>query len=161
MEVFQRGPIQKMDFSSSWISCRCSKPGLSAGWCVQGLSLAAQHPADPTQLQYVPHNQSLLSTCPHSHISSCVSLHPTHSLAPSLPPLPPLLCIFIQCHWKLQCVTQYIFPQTLIHENIHCNKYSSIQVVGLVSGFCYTTNSGPSPRLVLDILLLPRVRVIL
>lgn len=31
-------------------------------------------------------------------------------------------------HWKLHCVTQYIFAQTALHENIHCQ-------VGLVQGF--------------------------
>jgi hypothetical protein len=85
--------------------------------------------------------------------------NPTHLHIPSISVLPTYNFPTKQQQilaWKLQSV--YTFAQTGLLANVHCKE----SLVWLeVSGFCYTINTGTSPRLLSDIQLLPCVTEIL
>lgn len=97
-------------------------------------------------------------TCHQCLISNSISLLCAMPFCSSIFPTSLLYICSLKWHCKLQCVTQYIFPQTALHASTH----SKVSLVWFkASGFWSTVNTGLSLRLALDILLLLRVRVVL
>jgi hypothetical protein len=135
------------------------------GWTVCPGTESVQAPGfctTPCQLYTatLPPRVAFSHTCHCCCISSSASLYYTHT-ARAPPSFSPLHLIFIHCssigNHSVWHGISFFFPQTTLHANIQCNELVWFEV----SGFPSTINTGLLLRLVSDILMLPRVGVIL
>lgn len=111
-EVFQGGPIRKLNHFPSWSSCCCSVSEITwLGRIFGGRTCSSSRLLHTTLLTLLNSDLCLHPPQPHSHTWHCHQVSSSTSLCSALFPTFPLHICSSKWHCKLRRVTQYISKQ--------------------------------------------------